>query len=75
MVGGRAVDIPGSDAIRQDALDGAAVKSFEDLSLLRRNRFEILFIFPENCRFVLMLASSSHYGMPHQVEQQNKLIG
>ena len=29
-VGGRAVSIPGSDAISQDALDGAAVDSFGD---------------------------------------------
>ena len=29
-VGGRAVAIPGSDATSQDALDGAAVKPFED---------------------------------------------
>ena len=31
MVGGQAVAIPGSDVTRQDALDGAAVKRFEDL--------------------------------------------
>ena len=30
-VGGRAVTTPGSDATRQDALDGAVVKPFEDL--------------------------------------------
>ena len=30
-LGGRAVAIPGSDATCQDALDGAAVKRFEDL--------------------------------------------
>ena len=32
-VGGRAVAILGSDATRQDALDGAAIEPFEDLRI------------------------------------------